>query len=243
MRSAGFLLFFITELLLVALLYPLVPILSLFSPRLARRYVQMTATLWGTSLFFVAGVPITVKGKEHLPPHDRICFVANHEGFADIPLILMATGRAPGFIAKKELKMLPVIGFWMTALRCVFIDRKSLRQGKRAIEQGARHIREGHPMVIFPEGTRSRSYTMRPFRHGSFKLAYLSNATIVPITIVGSFHLLEERGYLRKHPVEVHIHPPIELSALTEEERKELPEKVFHIIQGPLLDRETSLPS
>ncbi|MEM5948119.1 lysophospholipid acyltransferase family protein [Spirochaetia bacterium 38H-sp] len=236
MRSVAFLLFFIVGLFTIYVVTPLYYIFSLFSKRLASYFRCVAPTVWAKSIFMMVGAPVTVEGRENLPAHNRICFVANHESYADIPLVFIATRRSPGFIARKGLEKVPVVGLWMYILKCVLIDRKSLRQGKLAIEKGAEQIKKGTPMVIFPEGTRSKSYKMRPFKGGSFKLAFLSDATIVPLSIVGSFKLYEEYGAVRSHPVKVVIHKPIEIKSLSQEERITLPEKVQEIIASALPD-------
>lgn len=236
MRSIAFLLFFIANLFTVAVVTPLYYIFGMFSKRLANYFRCVAPTVWAWSIFKMVGAKVTVEGRENLPAHNRICFVANHESYSDIPLVFLATRRSPGFIARKGLEKIPVVGFWMSILRCVLIDRKSLRQGKLAIEKGAKQIKEGIPMVIFPEGTRSKSYKMRPFKSGSFKLAFLSDATIVPLTIAGSFKLYEENGAVRPYPVKVVIHKPIEIENLSQEERTALPERVQAVIASALPD-------
>ena len=149
-----------------------------------------------------------MSGLENLPAAGGVLFVANHQGAFDIPLLLGYVPGLKGFVSKKENCRLPIVGTWMKLLRCIFIDRKDLRQSARAIARGIRDLQAGRSLVIFPEGTRSKSGVMKRFKEGSFKLATRSGAAIVPLTIDGSYRLLEgNRGRITPGKVRLHIHP------------------------------------
>lgn len=80
----------------------------------------------------------------------------------------------------------------MTFLKCVFMDRENPRAALKAIKEGIEIVKSGHPLVIFPEGTRSVDGKMGTFKPGSFKLAMKADAWIVPVTISGTYHLLKK---------------------------------------------------
>jgi 1-acyl-sn-glycerol-3-phosphate acyltransferase len=208
----------------LVLLPPYLVMLILRMKKASKRYVQSVTSFWARSLFKIIGAEVIVWGKEHIPENDRICFISNHQGRADIPLILGFVSKPIGFIAKKELSYIPVLNIWMFALRCIFIKRHNMESAHRAIERGADKIRRGNPIVIFPEGTRSRSNTMNKFKRGSIKLAVRSEATIIPLTVDGTYKLTEEEGKLKPGTVVLTIHPPIHVSKLSTDERKKLPE-------------------
>lgn len=189
--------------------------IGLFSSRLA-------------SVLYLAGAftRVQVKGKENLKNRPKtLCVVSNHQGIADIPLLVYALPCRVGFIAKKELFKIPVLHFWLMILKCVPINRKSPRDSIKAIQDGINRIISGHPMIIFPEGTRSRSNKQREFKAGSFKLAYKSKATIIPVTIDGAYQIYEESKLVAPFKkVVVTIHPLVDTKNMSEEQQIKLPE-------------------
>jgi 1-acyl-sn-glycerol-3-phosphate acyltransferase len=98
------------------------------------------------------------------------------------------------------------------------------------------YLKKGYSMVIFPEGTRSRGKTMGEFKAGSLRIAIKANVPIVPVTINGSYKLMEERGFIIKPAeVEIVISEPIETAGLTKEQTNELHEKVLAVITSNLV--------
>ena len=120
-------------------------------------------------------------------------------------------------------------------MNCVFMDRSNIRKSAEAIVEGVNIIKSGYSLVIFPEGTRSKSNLIGEFKAGSFKLATKSKAPIVPVSIKDSYKLMEANGNkIKPADVEIHIHPAIETKNLTKEEMEALPEKVKSIIGSKL---------
>ncbi len=201
------------------------------------KYVYGKSHWWGQLMIWSTGSKVTVSGMENLPKDPNLAFVSNHQGNADIPLILGAMPRLIGFIAKKELQHIPFLSGWMRRMGCMFINRKNIRQASEIIHQAAERLKEGsHSFVIFPEGTRSKGPNMKRFKSGSLKLATLAGVKIVPLTIQGSYRVFEANKGIRMKATHLylHIHPPIETENLTEEEKKELPDRVYRIIETKL---------
>ena len=195
---------------------------------------QLTRT-WARLLIAIAGGRVDVSGLENLPAGGGVLFVSNHQGAFDIPLLLGYVPGLKGFVSKKENSRLPIVGIWMKLLHCIFIDRKDLRQSAQAIARGIRDLQTGRSLIVFPEGTRSKSGVMNRFKEGSFKLATRSGAAIVPLTIEGSYRLLEgNRGHITPGKVHLHIHPPIMLQDLSAAEKGTLTETVQRIIASKL---------
>jgi 1-acyl-sn-glycerol-3-phosphate acyltransferase len=123
----------------------------------------------------------------------------------------------------------------MKLLHCVILDRENLRQSAKAMVMGVRFLKEGWSLVIFPEGTRSKSGVMNRFKEGSFKLATRSGAAIVPLTIDGSYRLLESNhGRVQPGKIRLHIHPQIIAADLSAENKVDLAEQVQGIIASRL---------
>lgn len=176
------------------------------------KIVHEAAKKWARKLVQLTGSSVRVSGEEHIPKEGAVLFVCNHQGNFDIPILLGFIDKPKGFISKIEIKKFPIIGSWMQMMNCVFMDRKNLRQQLNAINEGAEHLRKGYSLVIFPEGTRSKSNKMNKFKPGSLKLATKTGVPIVPVTIKGTYKIMENNlfGYLLKPAhVEVIISPAI----------------------------------
>lgn len=189
---------------------------------------------WGRAVLWGVGASATITGLEHVPNEERVCFVANHQGDLDIVLMLAYMPRPVGFIAKSEAMWFPFINIWIAALGSAFIHRGNPRRGMRAIDRGVRSIERGNAIVIYPEGTRSRGPRMRPFHKGSFKLATRSNATIVPVTIDGSYKVWEAHNRVEPARIRITIHPPVRTDTLDAEGKKLVSDQVFSVIQSAL---------
>ncbi len=199
----------------------------------SNHYIHRAGAFYARHLFSVFGIKVKLKGIENLPETNNICFVSNHQGAADIPLIVGFIPKKVGFIAKKELGRIPFLNLWMKALGCILIDRKDFRQSLKVIEKGAHQIDRGHPMVIFPEGTRSRSSGMGNFKAGAFKLLAGTHTLAIPLTIDGAFRMFEETGIITPAAICLTIHPAIDVSKLNSQEKRELPERIYQqIIKG-----------
>lgn len=223
---------FLTTSIMCLVLYGLCRILGW--EKGAKGLVSFLSRFFSRSLLTLAGAKVTVFGIEHIPVADTVCFVSNHQGIADILVISGFVQKVVGFIAKKELKRAPILNIWMLIINCIFIDRGNIRQAAQVIERGAEYIRRGYPMVVFPEGTRSRGPAMGRFKRGSIKLALRSDSLIVPLTVNGTYKLFEEYKSVTPSNVELVIHPPIDTGTLTAAERKELPATLHRIIEGGL---------
>ena len=169
---------------------------------------------------FLTGCSMTVTGRENIPKKGRVCFVANHVGIFDILIAVAYSGRSFGFIAKKELRALPVFNLWILLLGGLFIDRKKPRKAIKTINKGINRIKEGGAMLIFPEGTRSRGRGIGNFLPGALKLATQSEALIIPVAISGSYEIFEEKYRVHSAPVSIHFLPPVNPMEISSEDRK-----------------------
>ncbi|MCT4543423.1 MAG: 1-acyl-sn-glycerol-3-phosphate acyltransferase [Vallitalea sp.] len=192
-----------------------------------------TVTSWAKKMVKLTGSNVTVKGLENIPERN-VLFVSNHQGNFDVPILLGYIPKLKGFVAKVELEKLPIVNGWMKKLGCLFLDRKDPRQSLKIILKGINYLKEGHNLVVFPEGTRSKSSSIGEFKKGSLKLATKSGVPIVPITINGSYKILEEKNRIRKNNVNIIVHPPIYMENLSKEEQDQLATKVHEIIKSGL---------
>ncbi|MBU3803256.1 MAG: 1-acyl-sn-glycerol-3-phosphate acyltransferase, partial [Candidatus Cellulosilyticum pullistercoris] len=173
-------------------------------------------------------------------PKDRnVVFISNHQGNFDIPLLMGYIDMPKGFISKIEAKKIPIVAKWMELIHCVFMDRSTLKGSAGAIIEGIKTLKAGHSLVIFPEGTRSKSDHMGEFKSASFKLATKPGIPIVPVTIDGSYKIMEQNhNKIKPAHVKITIHPMIETKGLSKEALEVLPQQVAHMIASALPNQE-----
>lgn len=189
----------------------------------SEKYVYKTVTDWSRRTIKLVGAKVDVEGLENIPEEGSCLFVSNHQGIFDFLAIMAYIGRPVGFIAKKEIKKVPVVSKWMEDMHCIFLNRESLRESLKEINLGIENIKHGNNMLIFPEGTRSRSSRLGEFKKGSLRMALKTNVPIVPITMNGSYKVFEANGNkVKKENVSMIVGKPIYTKKLSLDERKDL---------------------
>lgn len=199
------------------------------------KLADRVARRWADHLVRLCGARVKVSGEDNIPKDRAVVFIGNHQGNFDIPLLLAYVGIPKGFISKIEIERMPFISTWMRYLHCVFMDRSDIRKSVTAINEGIEKLKNGHSLVIFPEGTRSRGNAVGEFKQGSFKLATKAEVPIVPITMKNTYKLYEgNKGKFKPADVEIIISPPVETRGLSPEDTKKLPDKIKEIILSNL---------
>jgi len=158
-----------------------------------------------------AGIEMVVKGEEHLWSQRPAVFIFNHQSNTDLFIVSKLIRKDATGIAKKELKMMPVIGQLMTAAGVIFIDRKNKEKAIEAMEPAVEALKSGTSIIIFPEGTRSNDYSLGSFKKGAFHLAMQAGVPIVPV-IIRNAHDAMPRGsnLFRSVAIDVLVLPPIQ---------------------------------
>lgn len=198
-------------------------------------FVTKKVSGWAMDRMNDSGAKVNVYGIENLPEDKNILFVSNHQSNFDILLLLAYLPVPKAFVAKVELEKLPFINQWMKRIHCLFMDRNDIKQSAQIIIEGIKQLKSGINMVIFPEGTRSKTGKLGEFKGGSFKLATKSKCPIVPLTIDGTRNIMEANNYrIKPVTVNLYIHPPIDVTTLSKEEIAKLPETVRETIENDL---------
>jgi 1-acyl-sn-glycerol-3-phosphate acyltransferase len=193
-------------------------------------FAHWCARTWSRLILATTGVTVEVGGLDRLEPGATYVFVANHQSIYDIPILFWSLPHQLRIIAKESLGNVPFIGWHLRRTGHMLVDRR--RPDRSGILDWAARLHEqGLSLFVFPEGTRSRDGRVAPFKSGSFKLALDAGLTIVPVSVVGSRHVML-KGRLATYPgrVRLVVHEPIETAALAGVDRKQFAERVRQII-------------
>jgi 1-acyl-sn-glycerol-3-phosphate acyltransferase len=175
----------------------------------------------------LAGVRYRVRGREHIPANRAVVFCSNHESNVDPPVLFQALHPRLHVLFKAELTKLPVLGAVMVAGGFVPVERDRREASMASIDRAAASIRTGNSFLIFPEGTRSRTAEMLPFKKGGFIMAIKAQAPIVPVAVSGGRSAMRKGSWLvRPVMVDVRIGAPVETTGMSVDGRDQLIEIV-----------------
>ena len=141
--------------------------------------------VWSRVVLWMSGVRVVVRNPEHIgPPSEARVYVSNHVSWFEI-FALACVLPHYRFVAKKELASLPIFGRAAKEVAGIFIDRRNRKAAFDTYARAAEQIRGGISVAVFPEGTRGRSYALRPFKKGPFVPAIAAQAPVVPVVSWG----------------------------------------------------------
>ncbi|MGJ7921820.1 lysophospholipid acyltransferase family protein [Neobacillus sp. LXY-4] len=192
---------------------------------------------WSQTIMKITGSKVFIEGQENIP-EGPVVIVCNHEGDFDIPLLLAFVNKPFGFISKIEVSKVPILSSWMKVMNCVFLDRSDRRQAIKTIKEASQLVKEGHSIVLFPEGTRSKGGAVGEFKSGGFRIAADAQVPIVPIAINGTADVFEKNNRLiRPAKITLKIGRPIVSHLDSNHSVKEVAEETRQIILTHLSDQ------
>lgn len=193
--------------------------------------------MWARSVDWAAGVQVRVHGAERLRNAHGAVVISNHVSWFDIfPLASVVPWCS--FVAKAELRKIPLFGFAAESAGIVFIDRENRKSAFGSYEVAAREVQRGRTIVVCPEGTRGRDYHLRPFKKGPFVLAIASQAPIVPAIVYGAREVMPKGSFwIRSGVVDVHFLDPVPTAGCDYEHRNELMTIVWNRMADELRER------
>ncbi|CAL8469963.1 g9505 [Coccomyxa elongata] len=200
---------FLLALPLFAIMLLLSPFVALFDKhrRLAQHFVN---NIWAKiSTFPYYGVEII--GKENLPAADTpAVYVANHQSFLDI-FTLFHLDRPFKFVSKTSNFFIPIVGWSMFLTGHIKLNRVDKRSQIKCLGDCKDLLAKGASVLFFPEGTRSKDGKMAEFKKGAFSVASKAKVPIVPVTLLGTGHLMPngQEGRMYNGRVKMIVHPPI----------------------------------
>jgi 1-acyl-sn-glycerol-3-phosphate acyltransferase len=166
--------------------------------------------IWARMILWTSRVRLRVIGLDNVKANTAYVLCTNHQSHMDIPIILAALPFQFRFAAKKQLFRYPFLGWHLRRSGQVPIDRENPHSAVKSLREAAAAVRDGTPVLIFPEGGTSLDGSIKPFKGGGFMLATKSDAAVVPITIRGSRAVLVPKTYyVHGGPVEVIVGKPV----------------------------------
>ncbi|MFQ5480572.1 MAG: lysophospholipid acyltransferase family protein [Thermodesulfobacteriota bacterium] len=206
-------------------------LLSLLIDR-SGRMVHAIGAFWCRIILTLAGVRVEIRGCENISGDKPKIFLSNHQGAFDIPVLQGYIPRQFRWVAKKSLFSIPVVGWSMTLAGYIGIERENSKKALKSLLLAAQKIKNGTSVLVFPEGTRSTTGKLLPFKKGAFLLARKSGADIVPLAVEGTKDIMK-KGSLMMAPAHatLSIGKPFSTEGKTDEE---LMAKTLKEIEGLL---------
>ncbi len=191
------------------------------------RWQHFCARMWSWLILKTSGIRVKVEGLENIKLNKTAIYCSNHASAMDIPILFVYLPLQFRFLAKRSLFHLPFLGWHLRRSGHVAVDRLRPHEALKGFDRAAQKIREGRSVITFPEGTRSRTGEMLPFKNGSFYLAILAQVPIVPITLNGTRDVLVPDTYhVRSGQTEMIIHKSIPTAGLTVDDVEALARRV-----------------
>ena len=187
------------------------------------------ARAWSWLILKTTGVHVEVDGLERLDRSRSYIFASNHQSIYDIPILFASLPFQLRILAKESLGRIPFMGWHLQRTGHVLVDRSN--PGAGVVRKMKRLVDEGHSLIVFPEGTRSTDGSVGRFKGGSFIIALQSGLPVVPISVIGSRHVMF-RGELMVRPgrVRVIVHEPIETRSVPREAVREFASSVREVV-------------
>lgn len=196
---------------------------------------QWCMRTWARSLCFAAGARVVVHHPERMVQHGAV-FASNHVSWFDVFAIASVLPRYT-FIAKAELRKIPIFGIGAESAGVVFLARENRKAAFESYHGAAAEVQQGKNVVVFPEGTRGREYALRPFKKGPFVLAIAAKAPVVPVLVYGAREVMR-KGSFRVHAGTVHVHflESVETAGFGYEQRHQVMRAVWDRMAACLRD-------
>jgi 1-acyl-sn-glycerol-3-phosphate acyltransferase len=190
--------------------------------RISRKVCDDRLEAWASRVVRNAEILVSVRGREHIAEGATYVVMSNHQSHYDVAILYYVLGGNVRMVAKKELFQLPIFGRAIREAGFVSVDRKNTEKAIESLENAKLWVKKGTHLWIAPEGTRSETGELLPFKKGGFMIALATESPVLPITIRGTRDILPSGGLLSRGGVEVHvtIHPPIPIGPYLAVERK-----------------------
>lgn len=192
---------------------------------------------WCRGILWLTGVKLVLHNPERMSAGEGHVYIANHVSWYDVFALAAVIPRYT-WIAKAELRKIPLFGHAAEAAGIVFIDRDNRKAAFESYKLAAQDVKRGRSVIICPEGTRGKDYHLRPFKKGPFVLAIASEASIIPTLVYGTREVMAKDSFrIRSGTVHLHFLEPVPTKGYSYEDRT----KLMEIVWGRMADAMRSL--
>jgi 1-acyl-sn-glycerol-3-phosphate acyltransferase len=189
-----------------------------------RAYYQWAGRVFSGAMLWAGGTPVSVIGLENIDRERPQVIASNHQSMYDVWALAAVIPVRNHFVAKKEVRKIPIFGRVSEAAGHVFVDRGHRISAIESLKvAGRRIVEENSSAVVFPEGTRSLTGDLQKFKKGPFVMAIEAGVPMVPAVVDGTFEILPKRGFrLRPQPITVRFGEPVDTQRFSHENRDAL---------------------
>jgi 1-acyl-sn-glycerol-3-phosphate acyltransferase len=224
------------KLFLISIYTIILSILALISIAIDRSFIlyHYLTKAFSFGVLFITRVKVKLIGIENIERKSVYVFVSNHSSQFDIAVLQWGLPNRLAMIFKKELTTIPLFGWQLKFGPYIMVDRKSPESGMKSIEESKQLMKtKGISVLVFPEGTRSETGELLPFKRGAFHLAAQVGYPIVPVSIIGSEKIMPKGTFkLKSGLVKLIIDKPISTENIkNKSDEVNLMDKIRNIIQ------------
>ena len=207
------------------------------------RWLHLYSSFWAS--FYLWTNPqweVRIEGRENIDPDEAYVIVSNHQSALDI-LVAFRLFTHFKWVSKAEMFKVPLIGWNMYMNRYVKLHRGDKESAKQMMEECRQHLREGSSVWICPEGTRSRTGELRPFKLGAFILAKEMERPLLPVAISGTKEALPKKSLKLQghHPITVRVLRPIPYEAFADKDLEEVAAEVRERVAAEVAEHAAAL--
>lgn len=181
--------------------------------------------IWAPVALWALAIKLKIYNRDSIDFGKTYIYAGNHQSYLDIPAIFVAIKSNFYFVAKEELKKVPLLGWYMQMAGMIFVDRQSRDKSFQSIKKAGKLVRKGKSVMTFPEGTRSVNGKIKAFKRGAFHLAVEARVPVIPMAIEGAHDILPPGGSLlnmKRGTIKVIFGSPVSTENLTKKDIKQL---------------------
>ncbi len=199
------------------------------------RFQHACARVWSRMILATSFVRVSIEGLEKIDLSKPPVFCSNHLSYLDTCVVFGFLPFQFCIVAKKSLFSIPFLGWHLSRAGHLPGDVRNPREAVRSLAKAVERIRQGTPIILFPEGTRSPDGTLQPFLAGGFRLALETRAPVVPMVIVGTRAVMAPSSInIQGGRVRLIVGEPISTEGMSKKDKDRLAEKVRDAIRGML---------
>jgi 1-acyl-sn-glycerol-3-phosphate acyltransferase len=195
------------------------------------RQQHAIAHLWARTLLLISLSPVKIVGREKLHEHENAVYASNHLSYMDTPVLFAKLPFQFRILAKQSLWKVPFIGWYLNRSGQVPVDSQSPRSLVASLNRGVATLKQGLPLVLFPEGGRTATGQLQTMMSGCAYMAIKAQVPLVPLTLIGTYELLPIHVYaLQPRPIFVVVGDPIPTAGLNARDADALTQRLYESI-------------